>query len=43
MYYLTSTPYAKGVDFDDTAFGIEWPVPVAVISDPDRNWPEYQT
>jgi len=46
MYYLTSAPYSstasKGVRFDDPAFGIEWPLPVSVISDPDRTWPDYR-
>jgi dTDP-4-dehydrorhamnose 3,5-epimerase len=45
MYYLTSAPYAAksatGVRYDDPAFGIEWPVPVTVISEPDRRWPDY--
>ena len=30
---------ARGVRFDDPAFGIRWPVPVAVVSAQDRNWP----
>jgi dTDP-4-dehydrorhamnose 3,5-epimerase len=44
--YLTSVPYAPesatGVRFDDPAFGISWPEPVTVISDADRNWPDYR-
>ena len=46
MYYLTSAPYAskaaKGVRFDDPLLSIEWPLTVAVISDADRNWPDFQ-
>jgi dTDP-4-dehydrorhamnose 3,5-epimerase len=43
MYYMTSefyTPSAVcGVRFDDPAFGIQWPLDAAVVSDQDRNWP----
>ncbi len=43
--YLTSAAYApasaRGVRFDDPSFGIEWPLPVGVISDADRAWPDY--
>jgi dTDP-4-dehydrorhamnose 3,5-epimerase len=46
MYYMTSAFYApsaaRGVRFDDPAFGIQWPLPVAVISDADKRWPEYR-
>jgi dTDP-4-dehydrorhamnose 3,5-epimerase len=46
MYYMTSQPYApasaRGVRFDDPAFAIQWPLPVAIISDADRNWPDYR-
>jgi dTDP-4-dehydrorhamnose 3,5-epimerase len=30
---------ASGVRFDDPAFGIQWPVVPAVVSEQDRNWP----
>ena len=34
------TPGAEGgLRYDDPFFGIEWPVPVTVISDKDRAWP----
>jgi dTDP-4-dehydrorhamnose 3,5-epimerase len=43
MYYMTSQFYtpsaACGVRFDDPAFGIEWPLATAVVSEQDRNWP----
>ena len=31
----------RGVRFDDPAFGINWPIPVRVISDKDMNWPPF--
>ena len=46
LYYLATVPYAPksatGVRYDDPAFRIDWPLPVAVISDADRNWPAFQ-
>jgi dTDP-4-dehydrorhamnose 3,5-epimerase len=43
LLYLTSQFYtpsvATGVRFDDPAFSIDWPLPVAAISEQDRNWP----
>ncbi|VGO21657.1 dTDP-4-dehydrorhamnose 3,5-epimerase [Pontiella sulfatireligans] len=29
----------RGLRHDDPAFGIEWPAPIEVISDKDKNWP----
>jgi dTDP-4-dehydrorhamnose 3,5-epimerase len=44
--YFTSAFYApecaRGVRFDDPAFGIEWPAPVRVVSDQDRQWPDHR-
>jgi dTDP-4-dehydrorhamnose 3,5-epimerase len=41
--YLISRPYAseaaRGIAFDDPAVGISWPLPVAAISERDRNFP----
>ncbi len=31
----------RGAPHDDPAFGIVWPEPVMVISDKDRQWPEF--
>ncbi len=31
---------ARGVRFDDPAFGIRWPGPVQVISQRDRGYPD---
>jgi dTDP-4-dehydrorhamnose 3,5-epimerase len=46
MYYMTSAFYtprvARGVRFDDPAFGVKWPLPAAMISDQDRNWPLFE-
>ena len=43
VIYLVSHPHAPGseggVRFDDPAFGIDWPLPIAVISEKDRAWP----
>ncbi len=46
VHYLISTEYAPaaaaGVRHDDPAFPIDWPLPVAVISDKDRSWPDFR-
>lgn len=43
VMYLTSAFYApascRGARFDDPAFGVQWPLPVSLISEQDRNWP----
>jgi dTDP-4-dehydrorhamnose 3,5-epimerase len=43
--YLISEFYApgnaSGVRYDDPAFGIDWPLPVSVISESDRTWPDF--
>ncbi len=31
----------RGARHDDPAFGIVWPEPVQVVSDRDRNWPDF--
>jgi dTDP-4-dehydrorhamnose 3,5-epimerase len=45
MCYLTSGYYlpaaARGVRYNDPAFQISWPLPVAAISDADKNWPDH--
>jgi dTDP-4-dehydrorhamnose 3,5-epimerase len=36
------TPEAEGgVRYDDPFFGIDWPLEVQVISEKDKNWPNY--
>ena len=46
MYYLTSKVYAptaaRGVRYDDPAFGVKWPLPVSMISAADRQWPDFR-
>ena len=43
IYYMASEVYspssARGVRFDDPAFNIRWPLPVAMVSEQDCNWP----
>lgn len=45
IYYQTSQFYhadsARGRRYNDPAFGIEWPLPVASISNQDSSWPDY--
>jgi dTDP-4-dehydrorhamnose 3,5-epimerase len=45
VFYQASQFYspecARGVRYDDPAFGISWPRAVRMISDADRNWPFY--
>lgn len=42
MYYFTSQFYASdhatGVQYNDPAFGIDWPMAVTEISEADSNW-----
>ena len=43
VFYQISEFYAPdkstGIRFDDPRLGIRWPLPIAAISDKDRNWP----
>lgn len=32
----------QGIRWNDPTFGIEWPLAIQVISDKDKNWPDYQ-
>ncbi len=45
VFYQISTPYhpesARGVRWDDPAFGIEWPAAERIISDKDRRYPDF--
>lgn len=44
VYYQISTPYApqsaRGVRWNDSAFGIAWPAPAQIISARDRDYPD---
>lgn len=46
VLYQVSGPYApegeRGQRYDDPAFGIDWPREVAVISEKDRTWPDWE-
>jgi dTDP-4-dehydrorhamnose 3,5-epimerase len=46
LVYFTSafyTPEAeRGFRHDDPTFGLEWPLPVEVISAKDRSWPDFE-
>jgi dTDP-4-dehydrorhamnose 3,5-epimerase len=45
MYYHATEFYhpesATGVRYNDPAFSIEWPGDINVLSDNDKNWPDY--
>jgi dTDP-4-dehydrorhamnose 3,5-epimerase len=34
--------FERGVRYNDPAWGIVWPLDVRVISDKDRDWPDYE-
>jgi dTDP-4-dehydrorhamnose 3,5-epimerase len=38
-YYVPE--YGRGVRWNDPAFGIQWPLPVTIISDRDRTYPDF--
>lgn len=42
--YVVSSPYRPsaetGIRYDDPTLGIQWPVPVTVVSPKDRSWPD---
>ena len=46
VLYLIGQRYdpalARGVRWDDAAFAIKWPLPPGVMSDRDRNYPDFQ-
>lgn len=33
---------ARGIRYDDPAFAISWPLPITLISERDRSWPDFQ-
>ena len=47
LMYMTNRMYApdaaRGIRFDDPAFGITWPTAASVISKPDQSWPSFVT
>lgn len=46
VIYQVSEFYApeaeQGLRYDDPAIGIEWPIDVAVISEKDTSWPDFE-
>jgi dTDP-4-dehydrorhamnose 3,5-epimerase len=46
VFYQMSAAYrpdlARGVRWNDPAFGIEWPAEIQVISERDRTWTDYE-
>jgi dTDP-4-dehydrorhamnose 3,5-epimerase len=42
MSQFYSPDHARGVRYDDPAFHIEWPLPVSVLAEADRTWPDYE-
>lgn len=45
VFYQISAFYvpeaARGVRWNDPAFGIDWPIPVAIIKDRDQDYPDF--
>ncbi len=45
LVYFTSCIYApaaaRGVRYDDPAFGIPWPGSIRIVSQADRSWPDF--
>jgi dTDP-4-dehydrorhamnose 3,5-epimerase len=37
-----SSEHARGVRWNDPAFGIQWPAEVKIISDRDKNYPDFR-
>lgn len=37
-----SPGYERGLRYDDPVFGIEWPIPITVISEKDSKWPPFE-
>jgi dTDP-4-dehydrorhamnose 3,5-epimerase len=45
LYFMSefySAEHARGVRYDDPAFGIRWPLSVGTISEKDLTWPDYE-
>lgn len=34
--------FERGIRFDDPKFNISWPIPVEIVSEKDRNWPDFK-
>lgn len=46
LLYMIDRPHdpaaARGARWDDPAFAAPWPLPISVISDRDRTWPDWR-
>jgi dTDP-4-dehydrorhamnose 3,5-epimerase len=46
VFYMTSEPYTPGAEggvrWNDPFFGIQWPLPDPILSDKDRNHPDFR-
>jgi dTDP-4-dehydrorhamnose 3,5-epimerase len=46
VFYMMSgffdAPSARGIRFDDPAFGFKWPLPIGEMSDKDRSYLDFQ-
>lgn len=43
-YFVTqyySPKHEKGIRYNDPAFGIKWPIKNTILSEKDRNWPNF--
>jgi len=36
-----SAEHARGIRWNDPTFSLSWPLPIAVISQKDQNYPDY--
>lgn len=47
VFYLMGAPYvpelARGVRWDDPAFGIRWPIPPVTMAARDAEYPNFET
>jgi dTDP-4-dehydrorhamnose 3,5-epimerase len=41
MSEFFASDFARGVRYNDPAFGIEWPLPISAIAKRDEEWPDY--
>lgn len=45
IMYLVSAPYTPaaeaGIRYNDSAIGVDWPLPVSMISEKDTSWPDF--
>lgn len=37
-----TSEFERGIRFDDPKFNISWPIPVEMVSEKDKNWPDFK-